>query len=155
VTFLLGGLWHGAAWTFVCWGALHGLGLCVLRLWTRAGFRLPRVVAWATTFLFLVITWVFFRANSIPDALAMLKAMIGLSAIHVSMADIADALKRTYPGALLSLAIGVAIVFQRRNSNVLVREMSCSRVFAAWTAGAFVISVLQLGNVTPFLYFNF
>ena len=42
LTFLLGGLWHGAAWTFVCWGALHGLGLCAVRLWRRTGRTLPR-----------------------------------------------------------------------------------------------------------------
>src|SRR6185437_14894683 len=69
VTFLLGGLWHGAAWTFVAWGALHGVGLCCVRVWRRAGpGPLPAPVAWSVTFVFVVIAWVFFRAVSLPEA---------------------------------------------------------------------------------------
>ena len=162
VTFLLGGLWHGAAWTFVCWGALHGLGLCCLRVWRRAGFRLPKLAAWAVTFLFLVVTWVFFRASSIPDAWHMLREMSGVSTFSAGVTGALGSAQRivalltmTHPGAMSSLVVGVAIVFQRRNSNALVRGMSASWVFAAWTAAALVISVLQLSNVAPFLYFNF
>ena len=79
LTFLLGGLWHGAAWTFVCWGALHGLGLCAVRLWRGTGRTLPRAGGWALTFLFVVVTWVFFRAHSLGDAWAIVRAMAGLS----------------------------------------------------------------------------
>jgi len=94
--------------------------------------------------------------------LAMLRAMIGLSPAHpgvlgalASFQDVVAPLMTAYPSATLSLMVGAAVVFQRRNSNALVREMSDSWIFAAWTAAAFVISVLQLNNVAPFLYFNF
>jgi D-alanyl-lipoteichoic acid acyltransferase DltB (MBOAT superfamily) len=79
ITFVLGGLWHGAAWTFVIWGLLHGTGLVTLRLWQRTGIALPKPLAWAVTFLFVVVTWVFFRAASVGDALAMLHAMTRFS----------------------------------------------------------------------------
>ena len=160
VTFLLGGLWHGAAWTFVCWGALHGLGLCVQRVWTRSGQRLPASVAWLLTFVFVVVTWVFFRAHSLADAFAIVRAMAGLSSAGVNAIG-EGALSSVYglwnahADAALSMLVGLSIVFARRNSNVLVREFLPTAFLAAATACALTLAVLQLGRVAPFLYFNF
>lgn len=78
VTFLIGGLWHGAGWMFVAWGALHGAALVVHRTWKNAGLRLPDPVAWLTTFLFVSVAWVFFRATSMEDALRVLRGMVDL-----------------------------------------------------------------------------
>jgi D-alanyl-lipoteichoic acid acyltransferase DltB (MBOAT superfamily) len=162
MTFLLGGLWHGAAWTFFCWGALHGLGLCCLRVWRRSGHRLPPWAAWAVTFVFIVVTWVFFRAHSLGDAWAIVRAMAGLApaqadaaAAHAGAWGAIVRLVSTNTAATLSLLAGLALVFRRRNSNVLVREMSASWLLALTTAAALTVSILQLGNVAPFLYFNF
>ena len=73
ITMLLGGLWHGAAWTFVVWGAGHGIALCVHKLckpWldTIASTRLTRFVSWLLTFSFVAFLWIFFRANSFHAA---------------------------------------------------------------------------------------
>lgn len=86
ITMLLGGLWHGAAWTFVIWGGLHGIYLCINRAWQSlrsrllgelpAG-RLERGMAWGITFLAVVVAWVFFRAETLPGALSMLDGMAG------------------------------------------------------------------------------
>jgi len=78
ITFLIGGLWHGAGWTFVIWGALHGGALIVHRLWTKTRIVLPRLFAWAITFLFVNVAWVFFRAESLDSALRMLKSLFSL-----------------------------------------------------------------------------
>lgn len=75
ITFLLGGLWHGAGWTFVIWGALHGMAMVLHRFWTTLGLRLPKFLGWLTTFLFVNITWVYFRAESITDAHQVLSKM--------------------------------------------------------------------------------
>lgn len=72
---LLGGLWHGAGWTFVVWGALHGVALCVCRLWKMTGIGLPKAAACLLTFLFVHIAWVFFRANDISQAFDVLSQM--------------------------------------------------------------------------------
>jgi len=86
ITMLLGGLWHGAAWTFVAWGALHGAYLCVNHAWRglcgRLGWSGPsrwwgRLSAATLTFAAVVVGWVFFRATSFDGALAILKAMTG------------------------------------------------------------------------------
>lgn len=80
ITFLLGGLWHGAAWTFVFWGGLHGTAMIVHRLWEKLNIiKLPKYLAWFITFNFVNITWIFFRAKNWPAAVRVLKGMMGMS----------------------------------------------------------------------------
>jgi D-alanyl-lipoteichoic acid acyltransferase DltB (MBOAT superfamily) len=71
ITMIVSGVWHGAAWTFVVWGALHALGRCVTRELERGQFyeeRIPRLVKQAGVFAFVTFTWIFFRAQSLTDA---------------------------------------------------------------------------------------
>jgi D-alanyl-lipoteichoic acid acyltransferase DltB (MBOAT superfamily) len=89
ITMLLGGLWHGAGWTFVLWGGLHGLYLAANHAWSDARRRwiFPnqtfgiggRLLAWFTMMLGVMVAWVFFRASDITSALAVLKGMSGLN----------------------------------------------------------------------------
>lgn len=90
VTMLLGGLWHGAGWTFVIWGGLHGIFLVVHRAWSAISFgafgdRVPsavgRLASWAITFVAVVIAWVFFRAPDVGTALSVLEGMSGLRGV--------------------------------------------------------------------------
>ncbi len=75
-TMLLCGLWHGAGWTFVAWGGLHGVAVCVNRLWLRYGWPLPAAAGWALTLVFVIFGWVLFRAESFGTALTMLSGML-------------------------------------------------------------------------------
>ena len=157
-TFLLGGLWHGAAWTFVAWGALHGAALVCLRAWQRTGLRLPRALAWTTTFLFVMVAWVFFRASSLGNAGAMLHAMAGANAVAQPWREAARALLAAdaqTPLSLSALVAGLLVLAWPRNSNALVDDFRPSWPRGAAVAIGLVASVLQLGKVTPFLYFNF
>ncbi|MFC1659732.1 MBOAT family O-acyltransferase [Pseudomonadota bacterium] len=74
-TFLIGGLWHGAGWTFLFWGFLHGLAMIIHRFWLKLEFKIWTWLAWLTTFLFVNITWVFFRAKEWGDAKKVLSGM--------------------------------------------------------------------------------
>jgi alginate O-acetyltransferase complex protein AlgI len=75
ITMLLGGLWHGAGLTFVVWGGWHGLGLAVHRLARNRPewIRLPTLLTWLMSFGFVLIGWIFFRAESMENATAMLR----------------------------------------------------------------------------------
>jgi alginate O-acetyltransferase complex protein AlgI len=84
ITFLLGGLWHGAGWTFIIWGAMHGAGSIIHRAWRRTGIAMPTFFAWLLTFLFINSAWVFFRAKTFVDALNVLKSMAGFSGVKIS-----------------------------------------------------------------------
>lgn len=87
LTMTLAGLWHGAGWTFVLWGAMHGLGLVVNHAWRDARARLGmisplpggKIVGWLLTFAFVLFGWVLFRSASLDAALLMLNSMIGLA----------------------------------------------------------------------------
>lgn len=82
---MLIGLWHGAGWTFVIWGSLHGILLVINHQWRRLKIQLPKLLSWGMTFLCVVICWVFFRAATLTDALNILTAMTDI--YHIGLPD--------------------------------------------------------------------
>ncbi len=154
ITFVLGGLWHGAAWTFVVWGMLHGLGVVVVGLWHRTGVRLPYGLAWGMTFLFLMITWVFFRARTMADAFTVLRAMVGISQQPFRVPDLVGSGTSAAMSALVVVA-ALVIVAAKKNSNVLVATFEPDWRTAVFAGSALALAIFQLARVSPFLYFNF
>lgn len=78
LTFTLAGLWHGANWTFILWGVWHGLALALYRIWKRSrlgAHRMPWILAWPLTMIFVGVGWLFFRATSLEQVSSMLGAM--------------------------------------------------------------------------------
>ncbi len=129
LTMLLGGLWHGAAWSFVAWGGLHGVALALNSACDRRGLRMPRPLGWLFTMVFVVASWVLFRAQSFAVATAMLRSMAGLGAsggyhidngVNVLIAAVvsvvgptsqAAALHGLRPSAWMAVPVGLAAVF--------------------------------------------
>lgn len=92
ITMLLGGFWHGANWTFVVWGGLHGIYLCINHAWANIFKNTPehlnrfkQIVSMLLTFLAVVFGWVFFKASTISAAITVIKGMIGLNGISLPM----------------------------------------------------------------------
>ncbi len=84
ITMLLGGLWHGAGWTFVIWGGLHGFYLLVAHLWRdHVALPMPRLLGWMLTFLAVVIAWVWFRGETPAGVWALLQGMYGANGVVV------------------------------------------------------------------------
>jgi len=147
-TFILGGIWHGAGWTFVFWGFLHGMALVVHRGWKSLGFTMPKALAWFITFNFVNVTWVFFRAKEWDDAIKVLTGMFGLSGL--SFSDIfVTRLELTYLFAALVLVLAL------RNSISYMKKFDMHYKTAVFAATLFFISILSLNKVSEFLYFNF
>jgi D-alanyl-lipoteichoic acid acyltransferase DltB (MBOAT superfamily) len=169
ITFALGGLWHGANWTFVAWGVLNGLGVMAVQVMDKAGWSLPRPLAWAATMLFTIVAWVFFRASSLGDATQIVAVMMGArgfglqSAIPEWSPLFAGATWRLpallphaaalYTGAVMLAA--TAIAWWAPNSQTLVGRWRWSASLAVGVALLAVFSLLNLDRVTEFLYFNF
>jgi D-alanyl-lipoteichoic acid acyltransferase DltB (MBOAT superfamily) len=115
-TMLLGGLWHGAGWTFVIWGGLHGLFLVVNHAWRYAAERLGlntdhsawSPVAWLLTFVAVVVAWVYFRAGSLNAANGMVLAMMQPCDYIISPTLIADPFRAWAIMAALAL-VAVAL----------------------------------------------
>ncbi len=149
LTFLLGGIWHGAAWTFVIWGALHGVACCVHRIWSLAAWTMPRPLAVLVTFLFVNAAWVFFRAPDVASAWAMLSAM-------VSPRQESQLLPQELLGLL---ALAALLTWGAPTSQRLALETrtGIDPLAASLSGAVFLLAILAQNSSTPspFLYFSF
>lgn len=175
VTFLIGGLWHGPSWMFVMWGALHGCALIVHRLWKNLGGQLPSAAAWLITFLFVNITWVFFRAPSMDTAWHILYGMVDfpsiwqLQAQHMATANYAwggsliDTFNRFLPASLSAyiLSFGMAalafVVCAQRNAFELTTQGRIGWGKVAYMTLLFSVAMYATNTSSSavFLYYNF
>lgn len=181
-TMLLGGLWHGAGWTFVIWGGLHGLYLVINQLWQTVRKRLlghdlsqstaaTRILSLLITFLSVVVAWVFFRASSVDAAFRVLAGMAGLNGMgHVndwSQFGQLEAFGGLRQLAWITLLLG--LVWLCPNSQTLIDYMANSRIAGsmrhdrwAWlTLGSQAVVIFLLAAIngshgaSEFIYFNF
>jgi alginate O-acetyltransferase complex protein AlgI len=152
---LLGGLWHGASWNFVVWGGIHGSMLALERRLGAAhpSSRWPRALSVAATFLVVCVSWVFFRAKTLGQALVYLGSMFGLAATTPASDVVAGALYTPYHGALF--VVCGALVWGMPNTWQLTERLSAPR--ALWAAATLAAATLVMWTQTtnPFLYFQF
>jgi alginate O-acetyltransferase complex protein AlgI len=172
LTMLLGGLWHGANWTFVIWGGLHGFYLCVQHGWqsltkkkasrTSPAFRLfSRVL----TFIAVMVAWCFFRAPDVGSACSVLAGMAGLHGISpVTEID-------SWGYCILALGAGIAFFMPNTNELFLYRDSNLAQISTApslvrlnwsptvrWglTIGAiFALCILSIERTSDFIYAQF
>jgi alginate O-acetyltransferase complex protein AlgI len=152
---VLGGLWHGAAWTFVLWGALHGAWLALERaLGKRSVYRgLPRPVRVALTFLIVLVGWVFFRAPDLGTAGSYLAAMAGLGEPRPEAALVSGMLYR--PVDLLAVGTAAVVAFAAPQTWDWTRRLSWSKALAALGLLWLSLVVLETEGYSPFIYFIF
>ena len=179
LTMLLGGLWHGASWTFVVWGGLHGLYLCVNHAWQWVKERLPgmqlaqgkvasRVLAAlsvAITLFSVIVAWVFFRATTVDGAFGIIRSMFALNDAAPLQLEITSRI-------VVWIVVFSLVALLARNSQELVDQRLApaleriatrrwsSELMAAMCGGMIVLIVLLAmisasRNVTEFIYFNF
>jgi len=155
LTFVIGGLWHGASWTFVLWGALHGSAMITQRLWQRTQIYLPSYLAWFITFNFINFSWVFFRAKDFDDAIKVLQSMCGMDEIgHISSMVLFTG--ETIDGVFIIILFIIAIpLLCLKNSNQLQLIFNSQFRYMLFAAFLFTCSILSFNKVSVFLYFNF
>ena len=183
-TFIIGGFWHGAGWTFLFWGFLHGVALAIHRLWQNLGFKMWTWLAWFITFNFVNIAWVFFRAKEWDDAIKVLSSMFSLNNIvlpvffesktellqrfNVDIERIRNfryfryfvSLDYSYTVnsdiyVVIYLSVTIIIVTLLPNSIYLKEKFSVN--FKYLILNIFLVMILYryLTNYSEFLYFNF
>jgi alginate O-acetyltransferase complex protein AlgI len=151
ITMLLGGLWHGAAWTFVIWGGIHGGAMSVERWWRERfpRFHLPVWVAWLITFHVVCLAWVFFRAPDLGTAFDMLgqltaggpSPLVTFSMVFLTFAPIAV---QAVPSNL----------WERAEEWVVAQPVAAQGVAIGLLLVAADAAVGQAG-VAPFIYYQF
>jgi D-alanyl-lipoteichoic acid acyltransferase DltB (MBOAT superfamily) len=173
-TFILGGLWHGASWMFIIWGALHGAALVVHRVWSGLGLRMPKVMAWLLTFNFVNITWVFFRAKTLDDVHRIIGGMIDINSVFnfpiiaVLTNSLAwggwfsDYLLRWLPTGLAANAlcfcaiiIALGIISQKNSFELMISGPSMAKLSGTLLLFCIAMYSVMLTTSSVFLYFNF
>jgi len=152
-TFLLGGIWHGAGWTFVFWGVMHGIALIIHRIWQKFKIKLPTILAWFITFNFINIAWVFFRAKSFGDAIKVLKAMFGGNFIVPTAnnwSKLFDSEQYIWAWVIVSL-----IVVTLLPNSMEWKERFKTNWFYLILTALFCLTIFMLYKKSEFLYFNF
>ena len=175
IVMLLSGLWHGAAWTFVLWGFLHGVGM----IWDNLEHsHLPQKwMRQAVTFAYVCMTFVFFRAESIAQGFDVLKSIVSLkwNGFVFQMASALDltefymitkALSMKLPGLLswfwfgifvVLIAICVRVLSGEKVSDVIVlqKQKGYGRLYPVLLAVLFTWSMISMTGVSEYLYFSF
>ncbi|MCM1296446.1 MAG: hypothetical protein NC311_12985 [Muribaculaceae bacterium] len=171
--FLVSGIWHGANWTFILWGAINGLGNLFDRLFDRFLCKIPRVIRTAVTFGLCTVAWSMFRAESVGQGLRMIEnlGVYGDGKLNTGLTEAFDRILEVRLLARLGLGglaqscpwlLPAASVFiltlacmLMRNTQEKVNDGRYGAGRIAVTVGLLIWSVLSLSDVSEFLYFNF
>lgn len=168
ISMLIIGLWHGAGWTFIIWGGLHGLFLMINHQWRRLNIQLPNFVNWGITFLCVVICWVFFRADSISSAFNILAAMTDITGFALpldsswerslsstSIAFVEWHIHRPFHQCLLVILFLGILLYKVKNPILWMEKFKANW---KWFIGTLIVLLYTLYNTnsyTEFLYFQF
>lgn len=163
IVFLCSGIWHGASWTFVLWGFLHGCAMIINKRFYTTIEKIPRTICWMGTFIFINFSWILFRANSFTIFKKFIGALflgggelhssicdnfIHLYGVHITMIN-ESLFSWIYIGCVLIATIGCKNV-QEKACNL--KWNICSVFF---TAIILILSVLSFSNVTTYIYSGF
>lgn len=146
ISMTLCGLWHGAGWTFVIWGAMHGVGLIVCRVWQLLDIPLPLPIAWLLTMLFVAAGWVLFRSPDFATSLSMFAGLTGRAGVG------------TFANGDWIIAAGALVAVVGPTSLTFVNQYLLPwRTGALLWAGLWVYCLLVIGGENPisFIYFQF
>lgn len=155
ITFVIGGIWHGAGWTFIFWGGLHGAALVVHRIWKNLGFTLNRYLAWFITFNFINMAWVFFRAQEWEDAINVLRGMFYMNGLgsYMQLNKLGTQFLDDFIVFNIVVMLAILMLFGKNSMEMAAGKMTR---FKMWlTICCFVGSVASFSKISQFIYFNF
>ena len=170
ITFLIVGLWHGAAWMFVVYGGLHGVGIVINHYWKKTKIKMNKILAWFITFNFVNITFVIFRAKDWDSAIKVLSSMFDINNIVIQEKfakklsflseygiNFGEVIHMTHiDNDLVNwLTAAFIIVLFFNNSQEKLNQYKPKILYALYTALMFVSALLLLHRKSVFLYFNF
>lgn len=151
IVFLLGGFWHGAGWTFIVWGAMHGTALGIHRVWKMLNRPLPKIAGVIVTFLFIHLTWVFFRAATVEQGMEIVSEMF--APVNFDVPE--WGFMRQYA---VQCAFGILCAFAAPNSMRIFQAVDAEKktfCFAVFLICFAVFLTVQANSSPVFLYFKF
>lgn len=162
-TFLVSGIWHGAAWTYIIWGALHGILEIIERLLLKCKLKIHGFAGRVYTVLSVTLLWIFFRAPSATSALKILKAMFSLPGLDITSIgklcenDIFGRFPQALGALMIICVIAVLfyVVFKCKNSMQLTEEMKPSAKTALAVMLLITVAFMHFSRVSSFIYATF
>ncbi len=150
LTMLVGGLWHGANWTYVAWGAMHGAGVAANILWRRAGLSMPPLLGWACMTLFIGATWILFRTESFSATWSIYGSLLGRNGSGPAIIGSAINYLVLISGTIAALA-------GPSSQTAILRQLRPWRPagFLAGAAAVFLVLLIGGGLQSEFIYFQF
>lgn len=163
LTMVLGGLWHGAGWTFILWGACHGVFLTINHLWRKANISLPSFIAKTCTLLAVIMAWVIFRSPTLEKAFSILEGMSKIAQLPYLMDvenffwykfSFAEMHFHGYDIAVLFL-LGFAVLTLPNSIDLKAKIAKRPISFGAASAVITMVAILRLDKISEFLYYQF
>ena len=165
LVFFVSGIWHGAGYTFIVWGIMHGIGNIITRFFRHLIEKVPKFIRWLVTFLFVNVTWVFFRATTLNDAVNVLKSVFnGGVTIRDELAETMrqPAILNVFmqfvdvvPTLVLFALISIFISVFCKNTNERLEKFKPGFAMLVFSTAILVYSVFSLSGISSFLYYNF
>ena len=163
IVFIVSGIWHGVGMTFLIWGAMHGIAMIIDRKYGRYFEKIPSIIRWFLTIVFVCFSWIFFRADSIADALLMMRKIFSFNLGSTEL--ISDAMYIKSVGILIQnrparsvlkyvfvFLIPLCITLFCRNSNQMVASFKPSVKYSLFTAFLLGFSVISFSGIISFVY---
>jgi D-alanyl-lipoteichoic acid acyltransferase DltB (MBOAT superfamily) len=167
ITFIIGGLWHGAGWNYLIWGFLHALALIIINFFKKINYKLNNFIAWFLTFNYINLTWIFFKIDNFQEALFLLKSMFTLEKIvlpiflnkyfnfnFVEYGNVFPVLEDKNK-TIIFLIVSLFIIFFTSNNNQYIYNKKHKLKIALIAGIAFIISIIGINKTSVFIYFNF
>ncbi|HXH74626.1 MAG TPA: MBOAT family O-acyltransferase [Bacteriovoracaceae bacterium] len=161
----IAGIWHGAAWTFVIYGMLHGLAIVIHYYWKKRKKKVNYFLAWLVTFNFVNFTFIIFRSRTLTEAKHVVMGMLGLqgfqfpkmgiSFINKLGAKMGPYMSNDQNLQLIIIIVSFILIFKAQNTSELQESFKPRKRLAVLTACMFVICLFGLNRVSEFIYFNF
>ncbi len=169
--FLISGIWHGANWTFILWGVMHGLGQCFDRLFERFTGLLPKAVRWAFTFVFVSAAFLLFRSDSVTQWAGFMGRVFSLDGFTVSDTLVQKfflpetwviydtlnlwAFNSHIPNFPILLVLALCLILCLAFKTNYDRKFRPDKKTLVFMTALYTVSIISLGGVSTFLYFNF
>jgi alginate O-acetyltransferase complex protein AlgI len=161
----IAGIWHGAAWTYVIYGMIHGIAIIIHYYWKKRKKKLPYFLAWLITFNFVNLSFIIFRSPTLKDAKQIIMGMLGLqgfilpkmgiSFLSTLKVKMGPYMTNDENLQLIFLVIAFILIFKADNSTLFQEKFKPRKRLAVLTGIIFVLCLFGLNRVSEFIYFNF
>lgn len=159
ITFLVSGFWHGAGWTFVLWGIINGLLVCIASWMKQKEIKLPFLISFGLTQIGIVLLWIMFVCPTFSDVACVYKGLVNVQSLGSNILEVVRNVKdfmiaNWYEGLITVIGIGICW-FASNTNEIMAKTKRLSKKQVVIAAFLMFISLVNMDKIVQFLYFQF